>query len=179
MGTASVSKSSFPRCSSASAAAAPIYPRKNSVWTCCSKRKRSSGRLCSLRKPSRGRCLRAKYHFLPRYRRMPWCRRTERSDGRKTDASSLPRNLLYSVAPRLNGRRRGIISQNYMQHSAILGFGVYLPRYRIRTCDIARHWEQDERALVASLGVHQKSVAGRDEDTFTMAFEAARLALHI
>src|SRR3990167_4095275 len=64
-----------------------------------------------------------------------------------------------------------------MQHAAILGFGVYLPRYRIRTSDIARHWEQDERALVASLGVHQKSVAGRDEDTFTMAFEAARLAL--
>jgi len=56
-----------------------------------------------------------------------------------------------------------------MQHSAILGFGVYLPRYRIRTCDIARHWEQDADALVASLGVHQKSVAGRDEDTFTMA----------
>ncbi|MBI5457132.1 hydroxymethylglutaryl-CoA synthase [Candidatus Kaiserbacteria bacterium] len=64
-----------------------------------------------------------------------------------------------------------------MKHSAILGFGVYLPKYRIRTSDIARHWQQDADALVASLGVHQKSVAGRDEDTFTMAFEAARLAL--
>lgn len=66
-----------------------------------------------------------------------------------------------------------------MQHSAILGFGVYLPRYRIKTSDIARHWQQDVQALMAGLGVEEKSVAGIDEDSFTMAFEAAKLALEV
>ncbi len=64
-----------------------------------------------------------------------------------------------------------------MEYSAILGFGVYLPKYRIKTSDIARHWQQDAEALTSSLGVEEKSVAGRDEDSFTMAFEAAQQAL--
>lgn len=64
-----------------------------------------------------------------------------------------------------------------MEYSAILGFGVYLPKYRIKTSDIARHWQQDPGALTAGIGVEEKSVPGRDEDSFTMAFEAARLAL--
>jgi len=66
-----------------------------------------------------------------------------------------------------------------MEHSAILGFGVYLPKYRIKTSDIARHWQQDAQALMAGVGVEEKSVAGADEDSFTMAFEAAQLALQI
>ncbi len=66
-----------------------------------------------------------------------------------------------------------------MGHSAILGFGVYLPKYRIRTSDIARHWQQDAQALLAGLGVEEKSVAGVGEDSFTMAFEAARTALEV
>lgn len=64
-----------------------------------------------------------------------------------------------------------------MSYSAIIGFGVYIPKFRIRTSDIARHWQQDPDALVSSLGVEEKSVAGRDEDSFTMAFEAANQAL--
>ncbi len=64
-----------------------------------------------------------------------------------------------------------------MAHSAILGFGTYIPKYRIKISDIARHWKQDSAALIGSLGVEEKSVAGRDEDSFTMAFEAARQAL--
>ena len=64
-----------------------------------------------------------------------------------------------------------------MAHSAIVGFGVYLPKYRIKISDIARHWQQDPVGLLASLGVEEKSVPGLDEDSFTFAFEAAQLAL--
>ena len=64
-----------------------------------------------------------------------------------------------------------------MAHSAIVGFGVYIPKYRIKTADIAKHWEQDPAALRSSLGVEEKSVPGKDEDSFTLAFEAATVAL--
>lgn len=64
-----------------------------------------------------------------------------------------------------------------MAHSAIIGFGTYLPKYRIKVSDIAHHWKRDATALVSSLGVEEKSVPGRDEDSFTMAFEAAQRAL--
>src|SRR3989344_2485129 len=64
-----------------------------------------------------------------------------------------------------------------MAHSAIVGFGVYIPKYRIKTSDIAKHWEQDPAALRSSLGVDEKSVPGKDEDSFTLAFEAATIAL--
>lgn len=64
-----------------------------------------------------------------------------------------------------------------MPHSAILGFGAYLPRYRIRTEKIARNRKQDPKGIIDSLGVREKTVAGPDEDSFTMAFEAARQAI--
>src|SRR3989338_3080862 len=64
-----------------------------------------------------------------------------------------------------------------MADSAIIGFGMYVPKYRIKISDIARHWQQDPVALVSSLGVEEKSVPGQDEDSFTLAFEAAEQAL--
>lgn len=64
-----------------------------------------------------------------------------------------------------------------MTHSAIIGFGTYLPKYRIKISDIARHWRQDPATVISSLGVKEKSVPGLDEDSFTLAFEAAREAL--
>ena len=64
-----------------------------------------------------------------------------------------------------------------MADSAIIGFGMYVPKYRIKISDIARHWQQDPVALVSSLGVEEKSVPGRDEDSFTLAFEAAEQAI--
>ena len=54
---------------------------------------------------------------------------------------------------------------------------MYLPTFRIRTKDIAEHWQQDSKALAATLGVEEKTVPGRDEDAFTMAFEAGRQAI--
>ncbi len=66
-----------------------------------------------------------------------------------------------------------------MPASAIIGFGRYLPRYRLKTVDIAEHWQQDAEAVVNGLGISEKTVPGRDEDSYTMAFEAARQAIEI
>lgn len=66
-----------------------------------------------------------------------------------------------------------------MSKSAIVGFGMYVPKYRIKTSEMARHWEQDPSSLASSLGVLEKSVPGKDEDSFTLAFEAARMAIDV
>src|SRR3989338_8097844 len=64
-----------------------------------------------------------------------------------------------------------------MPDAAIVGFGRYLPVYRIKTADIAAHWGQDPKAIASGIGVAEKTVPAPDEDTFTMAFEAGRQAL--
>ncbi|MCC7206921.1 MAG: hydroxymethylglutaryl-CoA synthase [Anaerolineae bacterium] len=55
----------------------------------------------------------------------------------------------------------------------IVGYGAYLPRYRLPGAEVARVW-------TGGLGgspVKEKAVAGLDEDVITMAIEAARNAL--
>ncbi|MBI4129543.1 hydroxymethylglutaryl-CoA synthase, partial [Candidatus Peregrinibacteria bacterium] len=52
-------------------------------------------------------------------------------------------------------------------------------RYRIRTEEIAKHWNQDPKDIQRNLGVIQKTVPGPDEDSFTMAFEAGKQAIEI
>jgi hydroxymethylglutaryl-CoA synthase len=56
--------------------------------------------------------------------------------------------------------------------AGIVGYGVYLPLYRIKISEVARVWggKPDPE-------MEEKSVAGPDEDTTTMAVEAARNAL--
>jgi len=56
----------------------------------------------------------------------------------------------------------------------IWGHGAYVPRYRIRTEDIVEVWRPRTGARPP---VTQKSVLGHDEDTITMAIEAARTAM--
>ncbi len=55
----------------------------------------------------------------------------------------------------------------------IIGYGAYVPRYRIKASEIARVWGGAEE----SLPIEEKSVPGLDEDTITMSIEAARNAL--
>jgi hydroxymethylglutaryl-CoA synthase len=55
----------------------------------------------------------------------------------------------------------------------IIGYGVYIPRYRIAAREIARVWADGQ----GGVPVDAKSVPGADEDTITMSIEAARNAL--
>jgi len=59
----------------------------------------------------------------------------------------------------------------------ITGHGAYVPRYRIKSRDIAIMWGQDPSAVEGGLGVIEKAVPGLDEDTITISVEAARYAL--
>ncbi len=58
------------------------------------------------------------------------------------------------------------------QPVGIIGYGAYIPRFRIAAREIARVWTGG-----GSGPVDQKAVAGPDEDTITMTIEAARGAL--
>lgn len=55
----------------------------------------------------------------------------------------------------------------------IVGYGAYVPRYRLPASEVARVWSDSS----GGLPIKEKAVAGLDEDTLTMAIEAARNAL--
>ena len=59
----------------------------------------------------------------------------------------------------------------------IVGYGAYLPKYRIKAEEIARVWGKDPEAMKKGLGVYEKTVPNLDEDAATIAVEAARTAL--
>lgn len=61
--------------------------------------------------------------------------------------------------------------------SGIVGYGAYVPAYRIKVEEIAKVWGDDPKAISAGLVVNEKSVPGADEDTATISVEAARYAL--
>jgi hydroxymethylglutaryl-CoA synthase len=54
----------------------------------------------------------------------------------------------------------------------IIGYGAYVPQYRLPASEIARIWSGS-----GGLPIKEKAVPGLDEDTITMAIEAARNAL--
>tara|TARA_Y100001934_G_scaffold76013_1_gene94576 strand:- start:854 stop:1936 length:1083 start_codon:yes stop_codon:yes gene_type:complete len=55
----------------------------------------------------------------------------------------------------------------------IVGYGSYIPRFRVSTSEIASTWGIES----SRLPVKEKSVAGIDEDVVTMSIEAARNAI--
>ncbi len=59
----------------------------------------------------------------------------------------------------------------------IVGYGSYLPKYRIKIEEIARQWGRDPETVKRGLLLKEKTVPGMDEDTITISFEAARNAL--
>jgi hydroxymethylglutaryl-CoA synthase len=59
------------------------------------------------------------------------------------------------------------------QHVGIVGYGAYIPRYRLPAREIARIWAGG----TGGLPIVEKAVPGLDEDVITMSIEAARNAI--
>src|SRR5258707_10287511 len=52
----------------------------------------------------------------------------------------------------------------------IVGYGAYVPRYRLPAKEVARVWTGG----LGGVPIKEKAVAGLDEDVITMSIEAAR-----
>ena len=61
--------------------------------------------------------------------------------------------------------------------AGIVGYGAYVPKYRIKSESIAEVWGEDPDRIQKGLGILEKSIPAMDEDTATMAVEAARIAM--
>jgi len=60
-----------------------------------------------------------------------------------------------------------------LREVGIVGYGAYIPCYRLPAAEVARVWQGKE----GDTPIQEKAVPGLDEDTVTMAIEAARNAL--
>jgi len=56
----------------------------------------------------------------------------------------------------------------------IVGYGAYVPRYRLPAIEVARVWAGGK---TGGLPIKEKAVAGMDEDVITMSIEAGRNAI--
>ncbi len=63
--------------------------------------------------------------------------------------------------------------------SGIVGYGAYVPSFRIKPAEIARIWGEEGERISKGLGIIEKSVPDIDEDAATMAVEASRNALTV
>ncbi len=61
--------------------------------------------------------------------------------------------------------------------AGIVGYGAYIPIYRIKVEDIAAEWRESAVHIKEGLKVEEKSVPAKDEDSVTIAVEAARQAI--
>lgn len=64
-----------------------------------------------------------------------------------------------------------------MKKIGIIGYGSYIPKYRLKTEEIANTWRKNSKEIVGSLGINEKSVPGIDEDTVTLSIEAGMSAI--
>jgi hydroxymethylglutaryl-CoA synthase len=60
-----------------------------------------------------------------------------------------------------------------LREVGIVGYGAYVPRFRLPASEVARMWRGDD----GGLPIKEKAVPGLDEDVITMSIEAARNAL--
>jgi hydroxymethylglutaryl-CoA synthase len=59
----------------------------------------------------------------------------------------------------------------------IIGYGSYIPKLRIKVEEIASTWKKEGERISKGLGVTEKALGAFDEDSATIAVEAARYAL--
>ncbi|RLG15048.1 MAG: hydroxymethylglutaryl-CoA synthase [Candidatus Nanohalarchaeota archaeon] len=64
-----------------------------------------------------------------------------------------------------------------MENAKIIGYGAYIPKYRIKTEQIAAVWGADPNSIKNGLKINEKAVAGVDEDSATIGVEATKNAL--
>lgn len=64
-----------------------------------------------------------------------------------------------------------------MKDIGIVSYGAYIPRFRIKSSDIANAWGKDPETITSGLGIIEKSVPSVDQDVATISVEAARAAL--
>ncbi|VVB87234.1 Hydroxymethylglutaryl-CoA synthase [uncultured archaeon] len=60
----------------------------------------------------------------------------------------------------------------------IVSYGAYIPRFRIKIEEISKVWGDNASSIAEGLMVFEKSVPDMDEDTITIAVEAARHAIN-
>src|SRR3990172_3724819 len=60
----------------------------------------------------------------------------------------------------------------------IVSYGAYIPRFRIKVEEISKVWGDNANSIIEGLMVYEKSVPDTDEDTITIAVEAARHAVN-
>src|SRR5687768_10629091 len=63
--------------------------------------------------------------------------------------------------------------QRPLRDVGIVGYGAYVPRYRLPAAEVARVWTDGQ----GGTPIKEKAVPGLDEDVITMSIEAARNAL--
>lgn len=61
--------------------------------------------------------------------------------------------------------------------TGIVGYGAYIPRFRITVEEIARVWGAEAESIKSGINVEEKAVPNLDEDTLTISVAAARNAL--
>lgn len=61
--------------------------------------------------------------------------------------------------------------------AGIVGYGINIPVYRIKTSEIAKVWGEEPERIEKGLGIIEKAVGGIDEDTSTISTMAAINAL--
>ncbi|OQY27359.1 MAG: hydroxymethylglutaryl-CoA synthase [Candidatus Cloacimonetes bacterium 4572_55] len=59
----------------------------------------------------------------------------------------------------------------------IVGYGTYVPTYRIKVEEIALQWGDDPESIKKGLLLKEKTVPGPDEDTITISVQASKYAL--
>ena len=64
-----------------------------------------------------------------------------------------------------------------MTDVGIISYGAYIPRFRIKTEEIAKVWGKEPESIKNGLGIIEKSVPSPDEDVATISVEAARAAI--
>ncbi len=60
--------------------------------------------------------------------------------------------------------------------SGIVGYGIYIPKYRIKLSEIASMWKKNPDEIISGLRVTEKSVPAFDEDSVTIGIEAGKRA---